>query len=70
MIELAATLSKGEELLRVDFYIIDNKIYFGEFTFTPDTAFNSHFDPYQGVMNDILDQIKEDRKKGISSQTF
>ena len=34
MTELAAKLSKGFPYVRVDFYIINNKIYFGEMTFT------------------------------------
>lgn len=35
MIKLAEKLSKDIELLRVDFYYVDDKIYFGELTFTP-----------------------------------
>lgn len=35
MIKLAEMLSKDVELLRVDFYYVDNKIFFGELTFTP-----------------------------------
>ena len=35
MWELASTLSKGHPFLRVDFYEIDEKIYFGELTFFP-----------------------------------
>lgn len=35
MIKLAERLSDGIELLRVDFYYVNNKIYFGEMTFTP-----------------------------------
>lgn len=35
MIKLAEKLSKKVELLRVDFYYLNNKIYFGELTFTP-----------------------------------
>ena len=34
MIELAETLSKDFALVRVDFYNVDGKIYFGEMTFT------------------------------------
>lgn len=33
MIEYAEKLSKGIPQVRVDFYLVDNKIYFGEFTF-------------------------------------
>ena len=35
MKKLAATLSKGFAFVRVDFYEIDGKVYFGEMTFTP-----------------------------------
>lgn len=35
MIQYAEKLSKGIELLRVDFYYINDNIYFGELTFTP-----------------------------------
>jgi len=35
MLELAEKLSKGFAHVRVDFYILNNKIYFGELTFFP-----------------------------------
>lgn len=35
MITLAEKLAKNIELLRVDFYYVNEKIYFGELTFTP-----------------------------------
>ena len=35
MIEYAKKLSKPFPLVRVDLYIVDNKVYFGELTFTP-----------------------------------
>lgn len=35
MLDLARKLSKNIPFVRVDFYYIDNKIYFGELTFTP-----------------------------------
>lgn len=34
MLKIAGDLSKGFPQVRVDFYILDNKIYFGEMTFT------------------------------------
>ncbi len=39
MIELAKEMSKPFTYVRVDFYYINNKIYFGEITFTPDSGF-------------------------------
>ena len=35
MCDLARILSKPFEYIRLDFYLVNNKIYFGEFTFTP-----------------------------------
>lgn len=44
MIELAEILSKDLPFIRVDFYDVDNKIYFGELTFYPASGFNP-FEP-------------------------
>ena len=44
MLELAASLSKDIPFLRVDFYYVDNTIYFGELTFYPASGFES-FEP-------------------------
>lgn len=44
MINLAERLSKDVELLRVDFYYVKDKIYFGELTFTPANG-NTPFEP-------------------------
>lgn len=38
MISLARILSNGFPYVRVDFYYINNEIYFGELTFTPDSG--------------------------------
>lgn len=35
LLELAGTLSKGTKFLRTDFYIVNDRIYFGEMTFYP-----------------------------------
>ncbi len=55
MIELAERLSKNITFLRVDFYEIDNKIYFGELTFFPASGFGK-FEPeeYDKVLGDWL----------------
>ena len=39
MIELAESLSKDIPFLRVDFYEVNGKIYFGELTFFPGAGF-------------------------------
>ncbi len=63
MLELARKLSAGEEYVRVDFYITDGKIYFGEMTYTPDTRIHPAFKSYRKVMGYILDRIKATRRK-------
>ena len=42
MLELSRILSKDIPFLRTDFYIIDNKIYFGELTFFPRSGCDSN----------------------------
>lgn len=44
MSRLASTLSKGISFLRVDFYELENKVYFGELTFFP-TSGHGGFNP-------------------------
>ncbi|MCM1325846.1 MAG: glycosyl transferase [Bacteroidales bacterium] len=44
MVKLAEKLSKDIPVVRVDFYVIDGKIYFGEFTFFTWSGF-MHFQP-------------------------
>lgn len=43
MIEIAEKLSKDFNYVRVDLYSVKNKIYFGEFTFTPGAGFECFF---------------------------
>ena len=51
MLRLSAKLSKDNPLLRVDWYIIKDQLYFGELTFYNaagfDTDFSSYEDDYQ-----------------------
>lgn len=44
MLDLARILSKGMPFIRVDFYEVDNKVYFGELTLYPASGFGE-FDP-------------------------
>lgn len=46
MIELARVLSKGHLFLRTDFYSINKKIYFSEFTFYSDNGFERFYPEY------------------------
>jgi len=39
LFEIAADLSRGENFVRVDFYLVDGKPYFGEFTYFPSSGF-------------------------------
>lgn len=59
MIELAEKLSAGIPFLRVDFYEISGKIYFGELTFFP-TSGMARFDPdeWDGIIGGWIDLPK------------
>lgn len=46
MLELASKLSRGIPFVRVDFYEVDNHVYFGELTFYPGSGFEE-FSPVQ-----------------------
>lgn len=64
MIELAEILSKNISFLRVDFYEINDKVYFGELTFYPASGFGE-FTPeeYDRILGDWLELPKEKRVK-------
>jgi hypothetical protein len=55
MIELAEKLARGFVFMRVDFYNVDGKIYFGEMTFYPDNG-TGVFIPHEwdGKFGDLL----------------
>ncbi len=55
MLEFAAKLSAGIPFVRIDFYEINQKIYFGEITFFPASGFEK-FEPYEwdNVLGDWL----------------
>ena len=56
MKELAAILSKDIPELRVDFYEVDNKIYFGELTFFDGSGFGKFIpDKFDGVLGDWIE---------------
>lgn len=66
MKELAKELSKGIPFVRVDFYEINNKIYFGELTFYPGAGYIP-FNPieYDQILGDMLElpKYKTEEKK-------
>ena len=45
MLEAAATLSKGFPEVRIDFYDIDGRLYFGEMTFTSAAGLMRFYSP-------------------------
>ncbi|WP_276861677.1 ATP-grasp fold amidoligase family protein [Anaerococcus tetradius] len=55
MLELSRILSRDVTFLRTDFYIIKNKIYFGELTFYPESGFGK-FTPknWDGLLGDLI----------------
>lgn len=66
LFQLAAKLSKKEAFVRIDFYLIDKKPYFGEFTFYPASGFDYNLvgwaDEYLGNLIDI-NVVKDKRRK-------
>lgn len=64
MIKLANKLSKDIPFLRVDFYEIDGKIFFGELTFFPAGGFNG-FDPEEWdlKLGELIDLSKVDKNE-------
>ena len=60
MIELAEKLSKNIPFVRVDFYEINDKVYFGELTFYPGCGFEK-FTPekYDKIIGDLIKLPKE-----------
>lgn len=54
MLEVAAKLSKGFPVLRVDLYEVDGKPYFGELTFSALAGFNdSYTDEFLNILGDL-----------------
>lgn len=49
MVDYAEKLSEGIELLRVDFYYVDDNIFFGELTFTPASGLT----PFEPELEDL-----------------
>ena len=61
MVEMAKTLSKGFQFVRVDLYNIDGKPYFGELTFAPGLAY--YTDEFQTMLGDLIDLSKIKRRR-------
>lgn len=67
MVELAEKLSDGIPFVRVDFYEVKGKVYFGEMTFYPGSGFEE-FEPYEWdeKLGDWIDltNVKENNYNG------
>lgn len=61
MIELSETLSKNFPFIRVDFYEVENKIYFGELTLYPVAGFGEYLNNGDEIMG--KDLILVDKNK-------
>lgn len=66
MIELAEELSKSLQFVRIDFYYLNNRIYFGEITFYPNSGFGPFipdgWDERLGKLIKLNDESKICRK--------
>ncbi|QMV39810.1 ATP-grasp fold amidoligase family protein [Cohnella cholangitidis] len=58
MTALAARLAKGFAMVRVDLYYTNNRIYFGELTFTPESGFKHYPMEYEMLLSGLLDLSK------------
>ncbi len=63
MIKISENLSRDLPFARIDLYYVDNRIYFGEITFTPQNGLKS-FKPVKAD-KDIANMIKLDKYKKV-----
>ena len=56
MLEIAQILSKDFTFVRVDLYSIEEKVYFGELTFSPASGVFSHYS--DKFINDMGKRLK------------
>ncbi len=62
MLDYAGILSRGFPEVRVDFYEVDGKVYFGEMTFTSSGGFNDYFtQDFLDELGDMIDLTKVTR---------
>ncbi|MCR4410345.1 MAG: ATP-grasp fold amidoligase family protein [Candidatus Saccharicenans sp.] len=60
LVEYAEILSKPFPFVRIDFYIVDNKPFFGEMTFTPDGCIDPNLtQEAQMIMGDLINLPKK-----------
>lgn len=63
MFEIASILSKGIPFVRIDLYECNEHIYFGEFTFYPDSGFDKNLLPETDIYLGNLLKIDNIRRK-------
>lgn len=63
MFEIASILSKGIPFVRIDLYECNEHIYFGEFTFYPDSGFDNNLLPETDIYLGNLLKIDNIRRK-------
>ena len=64
MLRLAEQLAQGIPFVRVDFYIVDNKVYFGEMTFFPASGFTPFVpEKWDLTLGGWLSLPKDERKE-------
>lgn len=66
LLRLAAELAHGLEYVRVDMYMVGDRVYFGEMTLSPDTALHPVYHKHQPLMGFMLDRIRDDRRAAKS----
>ncbi len=49
MLDISTKLSKAFKMVRVDFYVIADKLYLGELTFTPNSGYHHFKDPHINI---------------------
>ena len=63
MIDVSMKLSEPFEFVRIDYYVINDKLYFGEMTFTPAGCISVSECSINGkTMGELLDISKNERK--------
>ena len=54
MLRVAQSLTKGFPCVRLDLYVIDGKVFFGEMTFTPAGGLNySYPEDFLNILGDL-----------------
>ena len=64
ILELSSILSKNSPFMRTDFYVINDRIYFGEITFYPESGFGRFIpEEYDKILGDLIELPEEKREE-------